>query len=267
MCLKKKRMALFLVAICSMILPLTVSAKKNVTMDKYLKKGKQYQILAYNNHRDARVNIWKRKGSYKDKYGSLGYGDAIVVNRSKLKKGKSIKWLPVYLHNRKSGKSYATGYVAIKKVKIATIYSKQYSKNKIIDKAIKTGMKYLGTPFAFGNNSLTAGIDCSNFVNTCYAIGGKRLSYPHTDSLQVVSYDVSSKKLKAGDLIFYRDNDDDPPRRGTGPIGHVSMYIGKGFVIHASGHYGSTYPAGGICIKRIDYGRRVAARYMRPYGI
>jgi len=259
---KKNRAVSLIMLLCSILLiPFPVSAAKKVNVDTYLKKGKNYTILAYNNTKGKRIKIRKSKSKKADTYSSLEYGGAVIVNTSKLKKGKKTEWIPVYLHNRKSGNSYKTGYVLAVQVKLSAIYKKKFSNNAIINKAIKTGFRYLGTPFILGGSSLTSGIDCSNFVNTCYRIGGKYLvSWAHTSPLQNACYPISKSQLKAGDLIFYYENDNPP----HGSIGHVSMYIGKGFVIHASGHYGVTYPQGGICIKRINYGARVAARYMRP---
>ena len=48
---------------------------------------------------------------------------------------------------------------------------------------------------------------------------------------------------------------------------YEAAYIGNNLMINASGHYGKTYPEGGITIKRIVYGNRRPALYKRLYGI
>ena len=83
------------------------------------------------------------------------------------------------------------------------------------------------------------------------------MPYPHTDWLQSVSRPVSYRDLKPGDLVFYLKYDT------SGPIDHVGVYIGNNLMINASGHYGKTYPEGGITIKRIVYGNRRPALYKR----
>ena len=94
-----------------------------------------------------------------------------------------------------------------------------------------------------------------------YEAAGKAMPYPHTDWLQSVSRPVSYRDLKPGDLVFYLKYDT------SGPIDHVGVYIGNNLMINASGHYGKTYPEGGITIKRIVYGNRRPALYKRLYGI
>ena len=67
-------------------------------------------------------------------------------------------------------------------------------------------------------------------------------------------------KMKVGDLLFYLDKDT------SGAIGHVGIYIGKGMMLNASGHYGYVYPTGGVCIKRVQYGQRYMVLCKRIIG-
>lgn len=275
---KRKKLTIFVLAVLCimMMLPMTASAAKlkKVSVDKYLKLGKNYTILAYNPN-----NVWlkvRKKKSVKSSYYpsavAVNYGGAFTVDRSKLKKGVKTAWIPVFVYTG-NGRQRTTGYVQADQVKLSYVYNKKFSSNSVIDKAIKTGFQYLGTPFVMPGASLSSGIDCAQFVCAIYRSAGKNLvSWAHTDNLQTVCREIFYQRaqrsltksqinmLKPGDLLFYLKNDT------SGPIDHVAVYIGNGFMINSSGHYGMTYPNGGICIKRVQYGNRKIVRAMRING-
>lgn len=192
------------------------------------------------------------------------------MDRSKLKKGVKTSWIPVFMYE---GRKRTTGYIQATQVKLAVVYNKKYSGNRIIDTAIKTGFRYLGTPFVMPGASLDHGIDCAQFVAAVYRAAGRNLvSWAHTDNLQAACYEIfyqraqrtlsksQMNRLKPGDLLFYLKNDT------SGPIDHVGIYIGNGFMINSSGHYGMVYPNGGVCLKRVQYGNRKIVRAMRIRG-
>lgn len=254
---------ILLLMLVGLSIPASAAKKKGITFDRYLKKGKNYTVMVYNCVQEP-LEVRQKRSLKSGTICRLNYGDSLVVDKRKLKKKKSYEWIPVVVQT--SWKSSRTGYVYAKKVtkkkaKLAALKTGSFSKNRTIDRAIQYGMRYLGTPFRLPGNSMTTGIDCASFVVQCFGAAGKATCYPHTDSLQMISSPVSKSSLKAGDLIFYRDQDP-----CSGLIGHVAIYIGDGFVLHASGHYGDRYPNGGVCIKRINYGRRVAAMYKRING-
>lgn len=254
---------LLLATLMCLAMPVSAAKKKGISFDKYLKKGKNYTILVYNSIQDPLYVRTKKKQS-SSVMCRLNYGDAVIVDKKKLKKNKRYQWIPVIIQT--SSRSSKTGYiyarkVTVKKAKLAALKTGNFSSNKTIDRAIKYGMSYMGTPFLLPGSSMSSGIDCANFVVQCYAAAGKATSYPHTDYLQGISRPISKNQLKAGDLIFYRKYDP-----CSGVIDHVAIYIGGGFMLNASGHYGDRYPNGGICIKRINYGQRIAAMYKRING-
>lgn len=276
--MRKKRKTflacLFLLFCFTLMMPVTASAKVYAKkLNAYIGKSKKYTVLAYN-PTYKRIRVFAKPDDHSKCYGTLIYGDTVVVDTSKLKKNRKYAWLPVYLNNRKTaGGKPVTGYVVLKNLKLYRMYTAKFSNNKTIDRAIKTGMKYLGTPFVLGGSSLTGGIDCSNFVVQCFRSAGRNVcSWAHTTNLQAVSRQIFyhrqnkylNKKqlgmLRPGDLMFYLEHD------SYGPIGHVAMYIGNGFILHSSGHYGEIYPTGGICIKRVQYGERYMVRAMRLNG-
>ena len=90
---------------------------------------------------------------------------------------------------------------------------------------VNYALQFVGNPYVYGGTSLTNGTDCSGFTMSVYAHFG--YSLPRTAAAQMQglsSVDLSS--IQPGDLLFYRGRD--------GSIGHVTMYIGGGQVVHAS---------------------------------
>ncbi|MBD8972435.1 MAG: peptidoglycan endopeptidase [Clostridiales bacterium] len=90
---------------------------------------------------------------------------------------------------------------------------------------VNYALQFVGNPYVYGGTSLTNGTDCSGFTMSVYAHFGYGL--PRTAAAQMQglsSVDLSS--IQPGDLLFYRGRD--------GSIGHVTMYIGGGQVVHAS---------------------------------
>lgn len=81
------------------------------------------------------------------------------------------------------------------------------------------GCQYIGNPYVLGGTSLTNGADCSGFTYRIYANFGytiPRTSYQQRSAGTEVSYE----NAQPGDLICYE--------------GHVAMYIGGGYIVHAS---------------------------------
>ena len=112
------------------------------------------------------------------------------------------------------------------------------------------GVQYLGMPYVYAGNSLTAGTDCSGFVYLIHQMEGlsiPRSTYTQVDSsfkrsnnyLMGTIISATASSLKPGDLIYYNGN------------GHVAMYIGGGMIIHAS--HEAAYPEGGIKISNYNY--------------
>ncbi len=90
---------------------------------------------------------------------------------------------------------------------------------------VNYALQFVGNPYVYGGTSLTNGTDCSGFTMSVYAHFGYAI--PRTAAAQMQglpSVDLSA--IQPGDLLFYRDS--------SGGIGHVTMYIGGGQVVHAS---------------------------------
>ena len=85
-------------------------------------------------------------------------------------------------------------------------------------------VQFVGNPYVWGGTSLINGADCSGFTQSVFANFG--ISIPRTAAAQSGSgTPVSLDSIQAGDLLFYE---------GSGGIGHVTIYMGNGQVVHAS---------------------------------
>jgi cell wall-associated NlpC family hydrolase len=85
----------------------------------------------------------------------------------------------------------------------------------------------VGTPYKYGGTGKT--LDCSAFTQACYR--GIGIQIPRTSREQFAyGKPVSLHQTRAGDLLFWREN--------RGSISHVGLYLGGGYVAHATSHYG-----------------------------
>lgn len=81
------------------------------------------------------------------------------------------------------------------------------------------GCQFIGNPYVLGGTSLTNGADCSGFTYRIYSDFGytiPRTSYQQRSAGVGVAYEDA----QPGDLVCYD--------------GHVGMYIGNGYIVHAS---------------------------------
>lgn len=85
------------------------------------------------------------------------------------------------------------------------------------------GEAMLGTPYSYGSNEAKA-VDCSALIQQLFQNAGIELPRTTRD-LATIGEAVSSNELQPGDLLFYRWK-----KHGL----HVAIYMGDGFVIHAS---------------------------------
>ena len=103
-------------------------------------------------------------------------------------------------------------------------------------KIAKYACQYIGNPYVYGGTSLTKGADCSGFTYRVYKDFGytlDRTSY----SQQSNGTEVAYKDAQPGDLVCYS--------------GHVGIYIGGGYIVHASNS--KPYPKGGIKVNKATY--------------
>lgn len=99
--------------------------------------------------------------------------------------------------------------------------------------------QYIGNPYVWGGTSLTNGADCSGFVYRVYKDFGyniSRTSYSQRSEGTGVAY----ADAQPGDLICYD--------------GHIGIYIGGGYIVHASSQ------KTGIKVSKATYRTIVAVR-------
>lgn len=103
-------------------------------------------------------------------------------------------------------------------------------------KIAKFACQYIGNPYVYGGTSLTKGADCSGFTYRVYKEFGytlDRSSYDQRSNGTEVAY----KDAQPGDIVCYS--------------GHVGIYIGGGYIVHASNS--KPYPRGGIKVNKATY--------------
>lgn len=110
-------------------------------------------------------------------------------------------------------------------------------------KIAKYACQYIGNKYVYGGTSLTNGTDCSGFTMRVYEAFGydlARTSYSQRSAGKEVAY----ADAQPGDLICYS--------------GHVGIYIGGGYIVHASNS--KPYPAGGIKVNQATYRKILSVR-------
>lgn len=86
--------------------------------------------------------------------------------------------------------------------------------------------QFKGTPYVWGGNSLTGGVDCSGLVQQVYkhfGIDVSRTTYSQIGEGKA----VKMNELQAGDMVFFDTNPN------TAGPDHVGLYLGNGKMLHA----------------------------------
>jgi hypothetical protein len=89
---------------------------------------------------------------------------------------------------------------------------------------LQYAFSFLGVPYKYGGTSVS-GMDCSAFVQRCFAAMGIRL--PRTAAEQFrCGLPISPQELQPADRVYFANR--------NGRIHHTGIYIGNGYFIHSS---------------------------------
>jgi cell wall-associated NlpC family hydrolase len=144
-------------------------------------------------------------------------------------------------------------------------------------RVLNTAVRLIGFPYVWGGTSeapeapfgvdAPGGFDCSGFVWRVY----KLEAYPGGAALATTikgrtTYQMSGEvpkskripfaKLAPGDVLFFGPKG---PRSKSGSIGHTGIYLGGGWMIHASGQGVAVSPLTGWYRQQFAWGRRPLA--------
>ena len=118
-----------------------------------------------------------------------------------------------------------TGYVPVKDFTIFSAWAE--SRKATADHIIDIAKLLKGGSYLWGGNTV-GGVDCSGLVQFAYFMNGAII--PRNTSSQVhLGEEVDLSGIKAGDLIFFGPDKDNPDK-----VNHVGIYIGDGRFIHSS---------------------------------
>lgn len=100
------------------------------------------------------------------------------------------------------------------------------SEETIREDVVQTALKFINSPYLWGGRSCL-GIDCSGFSQLVFKINGIAIQRDASQQTNQGNHVGFIDEAKSGDLLFFGLPDEN--------ITHVGIYLGEGFVIHASG--------------------------------
>ena len=121
------------------------------------------------------------------------------------------------------------------------------------EQVVEFAKKYLGYRYKYGGSSPETGFDCSGFTTYVYAHFGYKLNRTAAGQTQN-GIGVPWEELLPGDLLIFSNS--------SQTYGHVGIYIGDGYFIHAvqtgtpvsiTSLWGSNYGKRLKCARRIIY--------------
>jgi cell wall-associated NlpC family hydrolase len=104
-----------------------------------------------------------------------------------------------------------------------------------LNQVLNQSFRYIGTPYVWGGNSLTGGIDCSGFVKELWEKMGVNLPRTAREQAKVGKTVERLEDLKAGDRLYFWD-------RKRGYVGHTGIFLGYAadggaYFIHSSSNH------------------------------
>ncbi len=155
----------------------------------------------------------QEKGNYEAKY--QRYKQEAATATKKIQQEE--KELQKLLAQQKKPSNAANGVYTVTNFDVSVIDNA--SGSDLGKKVAKYGCQFIGNPYVLGGTSLTGGADCSGFTYRIYQDFGHslpRTSYEQRSAGTGVDY----ASAQPGDIICYD--------------GHVGIYVGGGYIVHAS---------------------------------
>lgn len=154
-----------------------------------------------------------------------------------VKPAKKKGWTLVYMQNQ------TYGYIQDSKVAVlpyevsadVTTSSSSSGKTALSSRSASAvadyALNFKGTPYKWGGNSLTGGIDCSGFVKELFEEAGVNLPRTAAQQLKVGKAITRLEDLQKGDRLYFWD-------KKRNMVGHTGIYLGEGFFVHSSSSRG-----------------------------
>jgi cell wall-associated NlpC family hydrolase len=177
----------------------------------------------------AKTNIYRTASTKSSVYYRLKEFEYIVIKPYE----KDERWVRVLLQNGRDGFVLSEKIAKLPyNVTADAKGSPETASRGDIKSAIDYSYNYVGTPYKWGGNDITKGIDCSAFVKDVFKQIGVALPRTAAEQYKVGKSIETIKELKPGDRLYFWDK-----KRGL--IGHTGIFTGfqkdgGAYFIHSS---------------------------------
>ncbi|MCH8978966.1 MAG: C40 family peptidase [Armatimonadetes bacterium] len=170
------------------------------------------------------TKLYKSASTKSHVYYRLKQYEYIVINSY-----KDDSWLLVLLENGDQGFVLSD---KVARLPYNVTMPKANGTASDVQKALEYSFNYVGTPYKWGGNDITKGIDCSAFVKDVFAQIGVKLPRTAAEQYKVGKPVTNIEELKPGDRLYFWDK-----KRGL--IGHTGIFVGfredgGAYFIHSS---------------------------------
>jgi cell wall-associated NlpC family hydrolase len=242
-----------------------------------LQEGKNIKVTAIVDGLKVTCRVYISDPQVSDEYISLTKGSSVKISLTGLSTSYSDK--PVFKTKKQSVISVdADGTVTGKKIGSVEVsievdgtvipVTVVVGKAKAVA-AFEEAKKALGLPYSQEKRMESGYRDCSSFVWRAYKVVGQKMgvtsNWAPTAAAQAYYYNTKEKiiytsaadasKLRLGDLIYFTYSSNGRYQN----IGHVAIYVGNGYMIHASAS------AGKVTYGKYEYSKDHVVMIARPF--